>query len=184
MDGEFVKNYTHDLMLEYMEYLNNISNTKIEVHLMVKDIKNYIDSYSIFRPSIIYFHIEAVKKEEIIEIIDYIKNKNIRVGITIKPDTKVEDIYEYLPYVHSVLIMTVEPGEGGQEILVNCVEKVKVLKDYINKENLEIDIAVDGGVNNKTAKRLIEKGANILISGSYITNSKDYKKAIESLKEN
>ena len=111
MDGEFVKNNTHDIMLEYAEYLDHVTKVPLDVHLMVKDIKNYVDSYLIFNPNIITFHYEACKdKEEVFEIIKYIKEKGRRVGISIKPNTKLEEIKEFLPYVHLVLIMTVEPG--------------------------------------------------------------------------
>ena len=126
MDGEFVQNNTHDTMLEYCEYLDHISKVPLDVHLMVKDVKNYVDSYLIFNPNIITIHYEACKdKAEVMEIINYIKQKGRRVGISIKPNTSIDEIYEFLPYVHVVLIMTVEPGKGGQELIPETVKKIE-----------------------------------------------------------
>lgn len=183
MDGEFIKNDTHDKMLEYCEYLSGITTVPLDVHLMVKDVKNFIDSYAIFRPNIITFHYEACKDEnEAMELIKHIKEKNIRVGISIKPNTKVEDIIKILPYIHLVLVMTVEPGEGGQELIGSMAEKIKQLREYADKSQLDIDIEVDGGINGDNAKELVDMGANMLVSGSYIINSKDYAEAIRKLK--
>lgn len=183
MDGEFVKNNTHDLMLEYCEYLNHIAKVPLDVHLMVKDIKNYIDSYLIFNPNIITFHYEACKdKSEVMEIIKYIQEKGRRVGISIKPDTDLEEIYEYLPYIHLVLIMTVEPGRGGQELIPNAIEKIKKLNDYRGKKNLDFDIEADGGINVENASTITRVGADILVAGTAILSSKDYANTIKMLK--
>ena len=128
MDGKFVKNDTTNKMLEFSEYLNQISNLPLDVHLMVEDVESYIKSFAIFDPNIITFHLEAGKsKKEILKWIKILNENNIRVGISIKPNTKVEEIYEYLPFVHLVLVMTVEPGEGGQKLLPNTIEKIKEL---------------------------------------------------------
>lgn len=112
-----------------------------------------------------------------------LKENNIRVGISIKPDTKVEEIYEYLPFVHLVLIMTVEPGEGGQKLLPNTIQKIKEIKKYIDENNLEVDIEADGGINIENAEIVKEAGANILVSGSAIINATDYKEVVNKLKE-
>lgn len=184
MDGEFVKNETHDTMLEFCEYLDNISKVPIDVHLMVKDVKNYVDSYLIFNPNIITFHYEACKdNKEVIDIIDYIKKKGRRVGISIKPDTKLEDIYEFLPYVHLVLIMTVEPGEGGQKLIPDTIKKIESLNEYRAKENLDFDIEADGGINVENAEQLVNAGTDILVAGSAILNSKDYAVTIRKLSQ-
>ena len=123
MDGKFVKNDTTNKMLEFSEYLNQISNLPLDVHLMVEDVESYIKSFAIFDPNIITFHLEAGKsKKEILKWIKILNENNIRVGISIKPNTKVEEIYEYLPFVHLVLVMTVEPGEGGQKLLPITIE--------------------------------------------------------------
>lgn len=184
MDGEFVENNTNDLMLKFCEYINHISPIPLDVHLMVKDIKNYIDSYSIFNPNIITFHFEACKnKEEVFHIINYIKAKGIRVGISIKPNTNVEEIYEFLPYIHLVLIMTVEPGKGGQELIKSTLDKIKELKTYIDNNKIDIDIEADGGINIDNSSKIIDAGINIIVSGSGILKSNNYGKAISELKK-
>ena len=118
MDGKFVEKDTYEKMLEYSSYIKRISNLPLDVHLMVKDIKPAIDDFLAVEPNIITFHLEACKsKEEVYEMINYIKQNNAKVGISIKPNTKIEEIYEFLPYIHVCLVMTVEPGLGGQQFL-------------------------------------------------------------------
>lgn len=189
MDGEFVKNNTTDQMLEYCEYLNSISNLPLDVHLMVKDVPNYISSFSVFEPNIITFHLEAAKsangeieKQKVLDWINLIKQNNIRVGISVKPDTHIEEIEEFLPFIHLVLVMTVEPGEGGQALIPKTVEKIRALKQYIKDNGLEVDIEADGGINQETASIVKESGADILVSGSGILNSDNYAEVVEKLK--
>lgn len=183
MDGEFVKNNTHDLMLEYSEYLNQITKVPLDVHLMTKDVKNYIDSYMIFDPNIITFHYEACKdNNEVMELIKYVKEKGKRVGLSIKPNTKVSDIYEFLPYIHLVLVMSVEPGEGGQGFIDSSLDKIKEIDEYRRKESLDFDIEVDGGIKVENSDKIISAGADILVAGTAILESKDYKKIIKELK--
>ena len=182
MDGIFVpnKSFTYD---EIKEIINN-TKYPLDVHLMVEDVESYIKSFAIFDPNIITFHLETAKnKEEVFKWIKLLKENNIRVGISIKPDTKVEEIYEYLPFVHLVLIMTVEPGEGGQKLLPNTIQKIKEIKKYIDENNLEVDIEADGGINIENAEIVKEAGANILVSGSAIINATDYKEVVNKLKE-
>ena len=184
MDGEFVENNTNNLMQDYLTSIKEISNIPLDIHLMVNNIKKIVDAYLPFEPNIITFHIEACKnKEEVLETIKYIKNNNVKVGIAVKPKTKIEEIYEYIPLIHEVLVMTVEPGKGGQKLIPETVEKVKQLKQYLEREKLDIDIEVDGGVTIENKEILKNAGANILVSGSCIVNSKDYKEAIRALKE-
>ena len=184
MDGKFVEQDTTEMMHEYSSRIKNISNLPLDVHLMVKDIKSYIDSFIPYEPNIITFHVEACKdKEEVFELINYIKDNNIMVVISIKPNTKIEEIYEYLPFVHLVLVMTVEPGYGGQKLIPETIEKVKALNEYITKNNIEIDIEVDGGINLENKEILKEAGANIIVAGSSIIKSQDYKKVIDKIKE-
>ena len=184
MDGKFVKNDTTNKMLEFSEYLNQISNLPLDVHLMVEDVESYIKSFAIFEPNIITFHLEAAKsKEEVIRWIKLLNENNIKVGISIKPNTKIEEIYEYLPFVHLVLVMTVEPGEGGQKLLPETIEKIKELKKYIDENSLEVDIEADGGINPQNAKNVREAGANILVAGSAIINAENYKEVVNKLKQ-
>ncbi len=184
MDGKFVKNDTTNKMLEFSEYLNQISNLPLDVHLMVEDVESYIKSFAIFDPNIITFHLEAGRsREEILKWINLLNENNIRIGISIKPNTKVEEVYEYLPFVHLVLIMTVEPGEGGQKLLPHTIEKIKELKQYIDENNLEVDIEADGGINTENANIVREAGADMLVSGSAIINAGDYKEVVDKLKQ-
>ena len=184
MDGQFVENNTNEIMQEYANSIKQISNLPLDVHLMVEDVKAYVDAYLPFEPNIITFHLEACKnKEEVLEVINYIKSNNVKVGIAIKPDTKIEEIYEYLPLVHLVLVMTVEPGKGGQKLIPETIQKVEKIKEYIENNNIDIDVEVDGGINLENKEELKKAGANILVIGSCIINSNDYKERIETIKK-
>lgn len=184
MDGKFVKNNTSNKMIEYCEYLNNISNMPLDVHLMVEDVENYIKSFLVFDPNIITIHLEAGKdKQEIVKWINFIKQNNVKVGISIKPNTKVEELYEYLPFIHLVLIMSVEPGEGGQKLIPETIEKIQKLNKYIQENNLEVDIEADGGINTENAQLLKDAGVNIIVAGTAIINSDDYKNTVQKLKK-
>lgn len=183
MDGEFVENDTHDLMLEYCEYLDNITKIPLDIHLMVKDVKNFVDSYLIFNPNIITFHYEACKdKEEVMKLINYIKEKGRRVGISVKPETDVKEILEFLPYVHVVLVMTVEPGKGGQELITSTIEKIKELNSYREEQKLDYEIEADGGIKVENSDKIVDAGADILVAGTAIINSKDYAETIKKLR--
>ena len=183
MDGEFVENNTSSLMTEYTEYLNTITNIPLDVHLMVKDVMSYIKSYLIFEPRNITVHYESAKDEkELMEWIQYIKENNCKVGISIKPNTEVEKIYNILPYVHTVLIMTVEPGKGGQKLIPETMQKIHKLREYIDGNKLEVDIEADGGINESNVKELKNAGCNIIVAGTSIINSKNYKDTVDKLK--
>ena len=183
MDGKFVKKDTYQNMLEYSSYIRRISNLPMDIHLMVEDIETGIEVFSAVEPNIITFHLEACKsKEEVMKDINLIKEKGSRVGIAIKPETSIEEVYEYLPYIHMCLVMTVEPGKGGQTLITDMLAKISELKSYIERKNLEIDIEVDGGINLKTAQRVKDAGANILVAGTAILMASDYKVIIDELK--
>jgi len=183
MDGKFVEKDTYQKMIEYSNYIKRISNLPLDVHLMVEDVKSAIEDFSSLEPNIITFHLEACKnKEEVMENIDLIKKSGSRVGISIKPETNIEDVYEYLPYIHMCLIMTVEPGKGGQTLMTEMLAKISELKSYIDKKGIEIDIEADGGINLKTSERVKNAGANILVSGTAILMASDYKIIIDELR--
>ena len=183
MDGDFVKNDTTNIMREFCEYIKQITSIPLDIHLMVEDVKSYITSYLSFNPNIITFHLEACKdKNEVMDLIKYVKENNCKVGIAIKPNTSVEEIYEYLPYIHMCLIMTVEPGKGGQKLIPSTIEKIKKLNTYIVANNLELDIEADGGINVENVKKVAEAGTDIIVSGSAILNSENYKEYIKNLK--
>lgn len=184
MDGEFVENNTSRLMLEYSEYIKQISNIPLDVHLMVKDVKSYVTSYLGLNPNIITFHLETCKdKNEVMELIKYIKENSCKVGIAIKPNTSLEEIYELLPYIHMCLVMTVEPGKGGQKLIPSTIEKIKELNAYVMENNLDIDIEADGGINVDNIKEVTDAGMNIAVVGSAIVNSNNCSEYMKKLKE-
>ena len=184
MDGKFVEKDTYQKMLEYASYIKRISNLPLDVHLMVEDVKQGIIDFSGVEPNVITFHLEACKdEEEIMKMINLIKEMHCKVGISVKPNTPIEDVYKYLPYVHVCLVMTVEPGKGGQTLLTDMVEKIATLKRYIDENNLEIDIEADGGINLRTAEDVKQAGANILVAGTAILTANEYKVIIDEMKK-
>lgn len=183
MDGKFVEDDTSGLMREYCEYLNSITNVPLDVHLMVSDVMSYINSYMVFEPRCITIHYEAAKdKDELMTWINYIKENNIKVGISIKPQTDVKELYDLLPYVHTVLIMTVEPGKGGQTLIPDTIKKINKLNEYRQQKNLDFDIEADGGINSENIEEIRKAGCDIVVAGTYIVNSENFKDAINSLK--
>lgn len=183
MDGKFVPKNTVELMKEYANSIKQISNIPLDVHLMVEDVKEFVDEYSGLEPNIITFHLEATSsKEEVMELINHIKSVGSKVGISVKPGTKIEEVYEFLPYIHMCLVMTVEPGLGGQKLIPETIEKVRTLREYVDKNGLEIDIEVDGGINSETIEAAKDAGANIFVAGSAIVNKENYEEAIEDLR--
>jgi len=184
MDGKFVEKDTSKLMYSYASSIKQISNTPLDVHLMVEDVKEYIDKYIPLNPHYITIHYEACKnKKQVKEMIEYIKKNNIKCGLSIKPATKVEEIYEFLPYINLLLVMTVEPGKGGQKLIPETLKKISKIKEYLYQNNLETYIEADGGIKIDNADKLKEAGVDILVVGSGIIDSEDFKKTIKELKK-
>ena len=184
MDGKFVEKNTYEKMIAIADYSKRISNLNLDVHLMIEDVKKGIHDFSAVEPNIITFHLEACMNEkEVMENIECIKNVHSKVGISIKPNTRVEEIYKYLPYIHLVLVMTVEPGRGGQTLLRDMIDKISTLKKYIEDNSLEIDIEADGGINLTTCDQVKNAGANMLVAGTAILAAKNYADIIEELKK-
>lgn len=184
MDGEFVEANTVERMLSFATEIKHISNTPLDVHFMVKDVKKHIEDYIPLEPNRISIHMEAMKdKEEAMELIQFIKENHIRAGIAINPDTKIEEIYDILPYLHHVLVMSVVPGKGGQKLIPETLEKVKQLKTYAQENGLDFDVEIDGGVNLKTIKQVKESGVDIIVAGSYIIHAEDIEEAVKTIKE-
>lgn len=171
MDGKFVPatTFTHELVAE----LRPITKMFFDVHLMVVNPRDMIKDYVEAGADLITFHYEAV--EDSMELINYIKSFNIKAGISIKPNTEVEDIVELLPHLDLVLVMSVEPGKGGQAFMPNALEKIKKLSKY------DLLIEVDGGVNETTGKQCIDAGANVLVAGSYVFKDKENIKVLNAL---
>ena len=184
MDGKFVKKNTYQKMLNNATYIRRISSAHLDVHLMVEDIEQAIEDFLSVEPSIITFHLEACKnREEVFKYINKIKENNCKVGISVKPNTKIEEIYEFLPFIHLVLVMTVEPGKGGQNLLSDMLIKINTLKKYVLEKKLDIDIEADGGINLATSPKVKEAGANILVAGTAILMANNYETIIEELKK-
>ncbi len=184
MDGLFVEKNTYNKMLEYSAYIKRVSNLPLDVHLMVNDVEKAIDDFSVFEPRVITFHYEACKsKEKVMKCIEKIKDLHAKVGISIKPHTDVSEIYEFLPYIHVILIMTVEPGESGQTFLSEMTNKIKKCNKYIQQNDLDVDIEVDGGINLNTANKVKEAGADILVAGTAILRAVNYGEIIKELKD-
>ncbi len=183
MDGKFVEQNTEKKMYTYTNEIKQMSNLPLDIHLMVENVKENIDRYLPFEPEIITFHLEACEnKEEVKRHIKYLQENGVKCGISIKPQTQVEEIYEFLPYMYLCLVMTVEPGKGGQKLIPETVEKVSKLKQYIENNNLDTFIEVDGGINIETVDKVKEAGADIVVAGSAIISADDYKEAISKLK--
>lgn len=174
MDGEFVSNKTWNID-EISDILDN-TKVKKDIHLMVKDVKKYVDDFKVLKPCYITFHYEAINN--VLDMIKYIKSLNIKVGLSIKPNTKVEEIIPYLSYLDLVLVMSVEPGLGGQKFIENSVYKIDELYKLRNNYNYHYVIEVDGGINNVTSK--LCKGADILVVGSFITSG-NYEEQIRKI---
>ena len=183
MDGKFVEANTADRMYEYATTLSHITNIGLDVHLMCEDIEKYVDDYIMLGPDTITFHVEVLKnKEQAMDIISDIKSNGVKVGISLNPDTKLDTIYEYLPYIHKVLIMTVVPGKGGQSLIPETLDKIKELKKYIEENELETIIEADGGINKDNIEVLKNAGTEIVVAGTYIISAENMKEAISNLK--
>lgn len=184
MDGSFVEADTREKMSEYTNILKHISNIPLDVHLMVdQDLEDTIKDYIDLESNIITIHYEAVKdKETLFRYIDLIKENGVKAGISIKPDTEISEILDILPYIHLCLIMTVEPGKGGQSLIPSTIDKVKKLRKYIDENELDLYIEVDGGINKETIEDVKKAGADIFVVGSYLVKSDNYEETIKILK--
>lgn len=174
MDGEFVENKTYDINTIIKAIRMN--NKPLDVHLMVKDVKKYIIEYADILPEFITFHLEI--EDNIDEIIEIIHNYNIKCGISIKPNTSIDKIIPYIDKIDLILVMSVEPGKGGQSFIPTTIEKLKQIK----KLNSKILISVDGGINDNTIKD-VKQYVDMAVSGSYICMSDNYNKQIINLKK-
>ena len=182
MDGHFVPNLT--IGPEVIKKLRPLTKKIFDVHLMISPVDNFIKDFSNAGADIITFHPEAT--QNISNTINLIKKEGKKVGISLKPKSKIELIESYIEQVDLVLIMSVEPGFGGQKFMPEVLEKTKVLKKLIAEKNLNIDIEIDGGINFENCSKAKEAGANILVSGSTIfkENKGDLKRNIEILRNN
>ena len=177
MDGHFVPNIT--IGVPVVKSIRKITGLMLDVHLMIENPEKYIEPFALSGADILTFHYEAVERSKIKDLIKYIKSFNVKAGMSIKPKTKAEEVLEFLPELDLVLVMTVEPGFGGQKFMADCAEKIPVIKSFAPEGLI---IQVDGGINDKTAKVCTSYGANSLVAGNYIYKSDDIQKAVDSLR--
>ncbi|MGX7091139.1 ribulose-phosphate 3-epimerase [Hutsoniella sourekii] len=178
MDGTFVPNISFGPMV--FESLRKKTDVIFDVHMMVENPERYIDLVADAGADIITVHLEATS--HIHRALQQIKSLGKKAGVVINPGTSVENLKAVLDLADLVLIMTVNPGFGGQQFIESTMEKVAQLKAWRDEYNYSYEIEVDGGVNNETYKQCIKAGADVLVSGSYLFNSENRKKAIEELK--
>ncbi|MBD3425833.1 MAG: ribulose-phosphate 3-epimerase [Candidatus Omnitrophica bacterium] len=173
MDGHFVPNLT--IGAPVVKKIRPVTDLCFDVHLMIDRPERFIDEFADAGSDLITFHVEATDDPR--GVIEKIRNRGKQAGVTLKPGTSVGSIEPYLGLVDMVLVMTVEPGFGGQDFMEEMLDKVQHIKN-----RFEGYIEVDGGINDITAKRAVEAGANVLVAGSYVFGSGDYSKAIKSLR--
>ena len=182
MDGHFVPNLT--IGPEVIKKLRPLTKKIFDVHLMISPVDNFIKDFANAGADIITFHPEATT--DVSKTIKLIRDQNKKVGISLKPKSKIDLIQNYLKEIDLVLIMSVEPGFGGQKFMPEVLEKTKAVRDLINKQNLNVDVEIDGGINFENCSKAKSAGANILVSGSTIfkENKGNLKKNIEILRNN
>ena len=182
MDGHFVPNLT--IGPDVIKKLRPLTKKIFDVHLMISPVDNFIKEFANAGADIITFHPEATT--DVSKTIKLIRDQNKKVGISLKPKSKIDLIQNYLKDIDLVLIMSVEPGFGGQKFMPEVLEKTKTIRDLINKQNLNVDVEIDGGINFENCAEAKNAGANILVSGSTIfkENKGDLKKNIEILRNN
>lgn len=179
MDGIFVNNITYGLPV--LQAIRKITDLTLDVHLMIQDPMRYVGRFAEYGADFISFHIES--DGNTMETLTDVKNSGAKAAIAIKPATPAESVYDYLPYLDMVLVMTVEPGFGGQAFIPETVEKVRKIRKKIDELGLDVLIQVDGGINNETARIVSEAGADVLVSGSYLFKADDMALAAAALKE-
>ena len=182
MDGHFVPNLT--IGPEVIKKLRPLTEKTFDVHLMISPVDNFIKDFADAGADIITFHPEATT--DVGQTIKLIRDQNKKVGISLKPKSEISLIKEYLNQIDLVLIMSVEPGFGGQKFMPEVLEKTKIIRDLINQNNLKVDLEIDGGINFENCSKVKDAGANILVSGSTVfkENKGDLKKNIEILRNN
>ena len=176
MDGHFVPNIT--IGVPVVKAIKKVASIPLDVHLMIENPQKFVVAFKDAGADVITFHYEACP-DKVMETIDLIKSFGLKAGLSIKPKTPADAILEFLPYLDLVLVMTVEPGFGGQEFMHDCAKKIPVISQNAPKD---LVIQVDGGINNVTGKICTTMGATSLVAGNYIYGSKDVKQAIKSLK--
>ena len=178
MDGHFVPNIT--IGAPVVKSLRKIEGIFLDTHLMITNPEKYADDFILAGSDLITFHVEATE-ERTLDLIKYIKSKGVKAGLSIKPKTPAEVIEKYIQELDLVLVMTVEPGFGGQKFINECAQKLSTLCKFKEKYNKNLILQVDGGINKETGKICKELGANSLVAGNYIYKSENIEEAIKNL---
>ncbi|WP_174733885.1 ribulose-phosphate 3-epimerase [Mesobacillus harenae] len=178
MDGHYVPNITIGPLI--VEAIRPITKLPLDVHLMIENPDQYIEAFAKAGADYLTVHVEATP--HIHRTIHYIKSFGVKAGVVLNPATPVEAIKHIISDVDMVLLMSVNPGFGGQKFIPSVLEKIKQVKKMADENNVTIDIEVDGGVNEETARLCVEAGATVLVAGSAIYNAEDREKAISVLK--
>lgn len=182
MDGDFVPSISFGMPV--IKSIRKESRMFFDVHLMVTEPERYIQDFVDCGADSITVHAEAC--EDLERTVELIRDAGIKVGVSIKPATPVNDISHLLKDIDMVLIMTVQPGFGGQKYMDECTEKIREVRELISREELDVDVEVDGGIADGTLETVVQAGANILVAGSYIFNgdiAKNVRKALTKMKE-
>lgn len=180
MDGHFVPNISFGMpVLKSIAHTTKLFN---DVHIMIDDPLTYGPEFVKAGANLVTFHYEAVNEDQVEKVISTIKESGAKVGLSIKPKTSVDKIIKYLDKIDLVLVMSVEPGFGGQSFIENSLDKIKYLRKYIDENKLNVLIEVDGGINEETAKKCRLAGVDVLVAGSYLFNKTDTKERISKLK--
>jgi ribulose-phosphate 3-epimerase len=178
MDGKFVNEV--NFPLSRIKEVNDLTNKKLDVHLMVMDAGEYLNELSSLNIEYLTVHYETLNND--ISILKKIKNSGIKCGLSVKPNTDIKDTFYLLDNVDLILVMSVEPGYGGQDFMLSSLYKVKLLKEEIEKRHLKTIISIDGGINSSNANLCVQSGCNMLVSGSYVVASSDYQASINTLR--
>ncbi len=176
MDGKFVPNKT--MPFSEMKNIGKYTSKRLDIHLMVEDPSKYIPLYASLNAEYITFHVEV--DEDIEESLKMIRNYSIKAGLAIKPETKISELVPYLPYLDLVLVMSVEPGAGGQKFIEGTEDKINELRELLDTYHSQAVINVDGGINDVTCKKCYN--ADIVASGSYVVRSDNFQEKISSLR--
>ena len=179
MDGHFVPNITFGAPV--IKCVRKYTDKPFDVHLMITDPLKYIDDFADAGADIITFHVEC--DSDIDKTIEKIKSRNIKAGLVIKPKTPAESVFEYLDKIDLVLIMTVEPGFGGQSFMADMMPKVRAIKEEAKRRGIDIPVEADGGIGAATIAQCAEAGVDVCVAGTAVFKAEDVAKAIKSLRE-
>jgi ribulose-phosphate 3-epimerase len=176
MDGKFVPNKT--MPFREMRHIYEYTSKRLDVHLMVEEASKYIPLYAELNTEYITIHVEI--EEDIMKDLELIKSYSIKCGLAISPDTKISSLIPYLPYVDMILIMSVYPGEGGQEFIEDSEDRINEVRALLKSYNIPAIISVDGGINDKSKDKC--NNCDMLVSGSYVISSDNFQEKISSLR--